>query len=279
MASQEQHYRKLINKYRERPFLNILIGGFMLVAAFLILAFHGMFNVFNMTSIPDQQASQQLKEVGSKYNQAIQKGQDRSMESILNQSEKQVTATIFLGDLPTSSKQDDQNNQALLEKFDKVSIPHNWMFPNQIASRGVMRWDRSDNTKANQQMYQDLDMPSYTSQSTLKSHDEESNSPTCNFAYEIVLWSHRQPIAVYQCTTDIGGAGNHVNVNYPAAMTILSQQVDPNTGKKFTYRQGIATFLRNKGDQEKFQSVSTYYHVGTQRPDLTFIKTNITNDL
>lgn len=223
----------------------------------------------------DQGMQKKLDKATDMYNTAIKDGKDRSMKSILDESDHKVTATIFVGDLPAESDSQGKANNQLLKQFDQASIPHNWMFPNYISSNGAMRWDTSNNTDKNSQMYQDLDMPHFTNQKALVSHDNDTDSPTCNFAYEIVLWSHHQPIAVYQCTSDIGGADQHTKMNYSAALTILDNQIDPNTGKKITYQPGVALFLRNKGDQERFNHVSAYYGLSDQQPKVKFSPTDI----
>lgn len=245
------------------------------IAGTVVKSMYSTFSALSVDTNQTQSSSNVIEEATKQYNSVIAKHNYPTMDSILKSSDKKTTATIFLGDLPTVNGNDDKTVDNLAKKLDQAKIPHNWMFPNNVASGGAMRWDTSDNTTKNAQMYQDLDMPHFTTKDSLMNHDSDSNSPTCNFAYEIVLWSYHQPIAVYQCTTDIGGEGNHTKLNYPTAFTILDNQIDPNTGKPIEYQKGIAVFLRNKGDQEKYQGVSAYYNLSNQQPHVQFSKTNL----
>lgn len=244
-------------------------------AGTIVKSMYSTFSTLSVDTNQTQSSSNVIEEATKQYNSVIAKHNYPTMDSILKSSDKKTTATIFLGDLPTVNGNDDKTVDDFAKKLDQAKIPHNWMFPNNVASGGAMRWDTSDNTTKNAQMYQDLDMPHFTTKDSLINHDRDSNSPTCNFAYEIVLWSHHQPIAVYQCTTDIGGEGNHTKLNYPTAFTILDNQIDPNTGKPIEYQKGIAVFLRNKGDQEKYQGVSAYYNLSNQQPHVQFSKTDL----
>lgn len=255
--------------------LQAVIYFICLICMVMVPMLNTLDTIFSSDSSQTQSSDNVIEEATKQYNSVIAKHNYPTMDSILKSSDKKTTATIFLGDLPTVNGNDDKTVNDFAKKLDQAKIPHNWMFPNNVASGGAMRWDTSDNTTKNAQMYQNLDMPHFTTKDSLTNHDEDSNSPTCNFAYEIVLWSHHQPIAVYQCTTDIGGEQDHTKLDYPTAFTILDNQIDPNTGKPIEYQKGIAVFLRNKGDQEKYQGVSTYYNLSNQQPHVQFSKTDL----
>lgn len=229
-------------------------------------------NALNSNEISSTDSSDAAAKATKEYNKVIQKNHDETMDQILSESEKKVTATIFLGILPATDDDTVSKNIDFLKKLDQTSIPHNWMFPNVVSTNGMTRWDKSNNTNLNADMYQELNIPHYTSKDALLENYQNSNSPTSNFAYEIVLWFKRQPIAVYQCTTDVDS--NHTKIDYLAGKTILNIQIDPNNGEKITYTKGQALFLRNKGNQERWNSVSSYYGVGNERPDLKFIRSN-----
>lgn len=224
----------------------------------------------NETSSTD--SSDAAAKATKEYNKTIQKNHDEPMDQILSESEKKVTATIFLGVLPATDDDTVSKNTDFLKDLDRTSIPHNWMFPNVVSTKGMIRWDKSNNTDLNANMYQELNIPHYTSKDALLENYQNSNSPTYNFAYEIVLWFKRQPIAVYQCTTDVNS--DHTKIDYLAGKTILNSQIDPNNGKKITYIKGQALFLRNKGNQERWNSVSSYYGAGNEQPDLKFVRSN-----